>query len=287
MYLLFIIIYISLIAGKSSTAAFQSSPSLVSTTRVHSTSTTIASSNDDNASSATKIYFDIAISTPKEEIPLGRLTFNLTPSTHPYYLPLHITNLVSLAESKRKSIDSKATYEGCTFQYSPAAIEDGSFRYKWGHVMIGNQRNAIQTKSVSGEELNWDEPFSDPQRIKESAHSSFGGVYYGQSYEEIVELLAKDGQDVIVVLTVPIQGPGSGTSKFSIVRVSESPQEWGERLLHNSAIVGYLDCGAPSDSSRSRDDDDDLYEGPTALDVLQAMARQKVGPPKIISSGVI
>ena len=150
--------------------------------------------------------------------------------------------------------------------------------------MVGNQRNAIQTKSVSGEDLNWDEPFSDPQRIKESSHSSFGGVYYGQSYEEIVELTT-DGQDVVVVLTVPIQGPGAGTSTFSIVRVSESPQEWGERLLHNSAIVGYLDCSAPADNT-SRDDDM-IEDGPTALDVLQAMARQRVGPPKIVSSGVI
>jgi len=283
-FFLFIILYTSLVTGKGS--AFQSSPLVISTTRVHS-STTISSNDDDNASSlATKVYFDIAISTPKEEITLGRLTFNLTPSTHPYYLPLHISNLVSLASSKRKSIDSKATYEGCTFQYSPAAIEDGSFRYKWGHVMIGNGRNAIQTKLVSGKELGWDEPFSDPQRVKESSHSSFGGVYYGQSYQEIAELLAKDGQDVVVVLTVPIQGPGAGTSKFSIVRVSESPQEWGERLLHNSAIIGYLDCSALADGT-SRDDDDVEEGDPTALDVLQAMARQKVGPPKIISSGVI
>ena len=283
MFLLLIILYTSLVTGKGS--AFQSSQTavLVSKSRVHSSTSIASSSNDDASSSATKVYFDIAISTPKDEITLGRLTFNLTPSTHPYYLPLHTSNLLSLASSKRKSIDSKATYEGCTFQYSPAAIEDGSFRYKWGHVMIGNQRNAIQTKSVSGEELGYDEPFSDPQRVAECSHSSFGGVYYGQSYEEIVELLAKDGQDVVVVLTVPIQGPGAGTSKFSIVRVSESPQEWGERLLHNSAIIGYLDCSAPS-----RDDDDDVEEAvPTGLDVLQAMARQKVGPPKIVSSGVI
>ena len=285
-FFLLIILYTSLVTGKGS--AFQSSQTaaVVSKSRVQST-TSIASNNDDDASSlATKIYFDIAISTPKDEITLGRLTFNLTPSTHPYYLPLHISNLISLASSSRKSIDSKATYEGCTFQYSPAAIEDGSLRYKWGHVMVGNQRNAIQTKSVSGEELGYDEPFSDPQRVKECSHSSFGGVYYGQSYEEIVELLAKDGQDIVVVLTVPIQGPGSGTSKFSIVRVSESPQEWGERLLHNSAIVGYLDCNAPADSSFM--DGDRTDEGdPTGLDVLQAMARQTVGPPKIISSGVI
>lgn len=44
---------------------------------------------------------------------------------------------MSLASSQRKSIDPKATYEGCLFQYSPSTIEDGSMRYKWGHVCEG------------------------------------------------------------------------------------------------------------------------------------------------------
>ena len=222
-----------------------------------STASSSTPSNPDD-DQCTKIYFDIAIPTPSEEISLGRLTFLLTPSDHPNHLPLHISNLISLAEGKRKSIDSKSTYQGCSFQYSPATIEDGSFRYRWGHVCEGYGRNGIQTMdaSISGKETSFDEPFSDPQRIKECAIHCFGGTYYGHSYQEIVNILrndanSNDGQqrdddddDAVILLTVPIHGPGSGTSKFSIVRVSESPQEWGERLLLNSAVVGYLDCSA-------------------------------------------
>ncbi|KAL7540944.1 hypothetical protein ACHAXR_010504 [Thalassiosira sp. AJA248-18] len=173
------------------------------------------------------------------------------------------------------------------FQYSPATIEDGSFRYRWGHVCEGHGRNGIQTTSSSGVTTSWDEPFSDPQRVQECAQNCFGGAYYGQRYDEIVDILANDGQDVAVLLTVPIQGPGSGTSKFSVVRVSESPREWGERLLLNSAVVGYLDCGADgSFGGNSADDENDGTEvSPTALDVLRAMARQRMGPPKIIHCG--
>ena len=96
-----------------------------------------AINHDDDATTANKIYFDIAIQSPTEEIELGRLTFHLTPPNHPHYLPLHISNFISLASSQRKSADSKATYEGCLFQYSPNTIEDGSMRYKWGHVCEG------------------------------------------------------------------------------------------------------------------------------------------------------
>jgi len=254
---------------------------------------TTTSSSDESSDSNTRLYFDVGIIAPDETIPLGRLSFHLTPPTHPHYLPLHSTNLQSLASSTRRAVDPKATYEGCVFQYSPATIEDGSFRYRWGHVCEGFGRNGIRTNSVeSGDVLGYDEPFSDPQRVKECVQNCFGGVYYGQRYEEIVDILNNENAEnspgqgsAAILLTVPIQGPGSGTSKFSIVRVSESPREWGERLLENSAVVGYLDCGA----NGSFGDEDSEEEGPipTSLDVLQAMARQRVGPPKIMGCGVI
>ena len=110
-------------------------------------------------------------------------------------------------------------------------------------------------------------------------------MYYGRRYEEILDELANEGQDVVILLTVPIRG----SSRFSIVRVSESPREWGERLLLNSAVVGYLDCNADGrfggDDSDANDADDE--NSPTSLDVLRAMARQRVGPPKIVDCGVI
>lgn len=249
-------------------------------------STNNVDSSNDERDVNTKVYFDIAIPTPAKEIPLGRLTFRLTPPSHPYHLPLHTSNLISLASGLRKSIDRKATYEGCMFQYSPSTIDDGSFRYRWGHVCDGYGRNGIQTTLASGAQTSWDEPFSDRERLKEVAQSCFGGVYYGQRYDEIVEILQHDGQDAAILLTVPIQGPGAGTSKFSIVRVSESPGEWRERLLLNSAVVGYLDCNADGRFGAIPTDDDNAESPPTSLEVLRAMARQRMGPPKIIKCGV-
>lgn len=244
-----------------------------------------SSTSNDNSSDQTKLYFEIAIG----DVQLGRLTFNITPPNHPHYLPLHTSNMISLASSQRQSIDPKATYKGCFFQHSPATFEDGSFRYRWGHVCEGNGRNGIQTTSATtGKATAYDDPFSDPERLMECKHSCFGGVYYGMSYEEILYRIESDvrtsggddGNDDVereaVLLTVPIHGLGAGTSKFSIVRVSESPREWGERLLHNSAVIGYLDCSI-------REEDDGSV---SSLDVLRAMARQRVAPPKIVECGI-
>lgn len=245
-----------------------------------------SSSNAFSATSKqTKLYFDISIPTPsREEIPVGRITFHLTPPDHPDYLPLHTSNLMSLASSQRRSIDPKATYIGCNFQYSPATIEDGSFRYRWSHQCDGYGRNGIQTTSSSGAATNYDEPFTDPERLKEVCHKCGGGVYYGRRYDDILSGLANEGQDVAILLTVPIRGG----SRFSIVRVNESPKEWGERLLLNSVVVGYLDCNADGRFGGDDSDANDADENsPTSLDVLRAMARQRFGPPTIVDCGVI
>jgi hypothetical protein len=106
--------------------------------------------NDDDWS---KVYFDIAIpSSPysSECVPLGRLTFYLVPSSHPQHLPLHASNLVSLASGEGRSIDPRATYVGCEFKHSPASVEDGSMRYGWSHACDGNGRKGIRTLSPSG-----------------------------------------------------------------------------------------------------------------------------------------
>lgn len=232
----------------------------------------------------TRLFFDIAIATPADDVPLGRLVFRITPPSHPHHLPLHSDNLLGLAAGRREALDPRATYAGCAFQYSPATIEDGSVRYRWGHVCAGHGRNAIQTTSAAGVDTAWDEPFADPQRMQECAHRCFGGVYYGQTYDEIAEMTAREGGEAAVALTVPIQGPGAGTSKFSIVRVSESPREWGERLLLNSAVVGHLECGG--DGRFGGRPAEGAEGAPTSLEVLRAMARQKMGPPKIVRCGI-
>jgi hypothetical protein len=199
---------------------------------------------DPNIISAGRIYFEIEVANQ----PVGRLVFILT---NPSPLPLHTENLIKLCKGERRGIDPKAHYIGCEFDYSPATIEDGLGRYRWGHVMKGRGRNAIGRADAA---------IVDHENEAKHQHNCFGGQYYGDKYVEV------DG-DPGVLLTVPIVGPGRGSSRFSIVRVGESPQEWGERLLLNCGVVGRLD--------------------PDSLSTLHALARQRQGPPTIVDSGVL
>jgi len=194
--------------------------------------------------SAESIYFDIEIT----DQPIGRLIFHLT---NPSPLPKHAENIIQLAKGSRRGIDPKAHYVGCEFDFSPVAIEDGMGRYRWGHQLRGRGRNGIGRA---------DEPISDPESQAGCCHSTFGGQYYGDIYTEIEN-------DPGVMLTVPVVGPGYGSSKFSIVRVGESPKEWKETLLINSGVIGRLDA--------------------SSLEVLQTMARQRVGPPTVVSAGAL
>jgi hypothetical protein len=204
-------------------------------------------SNDGNKDphqiSADAIYFDIEVAGNS----VGRLMFHLT---NPSPLPLHTENLIQLAKGSRRGIDPKAHYVGCEFDYSPATVEDGMGRYRWGHQLRGRGRNAVGRA---------DQPIADPENQLKNTHSCFGGQYYGVKYVE------EEG-DPAILLTVPILGPGHGSSKFSIVRVGESPKEWRERLLLNAGVIGRMDS--------------------SSLEVLHAMARQRMGPPTVVAAGV-
>lgn len=197
-----------------------------------------------NQLSADSIFFDIEI----KGTPIGRLIFHMT---NPSPLPLHAENIIQLAKGSRRGIDPKAHYEGCEFDYSPATIEDGMGRYRWGHSLRGRGRNGIGRA---------DEAIVDRENQLQATHSCFGGQYYGIKY-----VPPDDETDPGVILTVPVLGPGHGSSKFSIVRVSESPKEWQERLLLNSGAIGKLD--------------------PSCKEVLQMMARQRIGPPTVSNAG--
>lgn len=123
-----------------------------------------------------QVYFDIEV----EGHELGRLTFDLIDES---VLPLHMNNLKKLCTGERRSIDPLAHYDGCTFDYSPSYIEDGSARYRWGHVMRGRGRNAVGDPSKT---------ISDPASVRECAHDCFGGTYYGERYRE-VDVLGSSG----------------------------------------------------------------------------------------------
>lgn len=200
-----------------------------------------------NEISADSIYFDIEI----QKIKVGRLIFHLA---NPSPLPLHAENLVQLAKGSRRGIDPKAHYVGCEFDFSPASIEDVLGRYRWGHQVRGRGRNTVGRP---------DQPIHDPVNQLKCTHSCFGGQYYGIKYDQSSSF---EG-DPDVFLTVPVTGPGHGSSKFSIIRVGESPAEWKERLLVNSGVVGKMD--------------------PSCLDVLHMMARQREGPPMIVEAGIL
>ena len=93
---------------------------------------------------------------------------------------------------------------------------------------------------------------------RRSTPGAGGGVYYGQD----VDL---DADPKATVLAVPVSGPGFGASRFSVIRVGESPGSLQQRLLTNMMVIGtcvegadvlalmsvadgtpiIVDCGAP------------------------------------------
>lgn len=218
----------------------------------------------------TRIYFDISI----EDEKIGRLIFNLG-KEEKFCLPKHSENIIKLCKEDLKAIDPRCSYVKCCFKFSPQFVETMP-QYRWAHVLDGRGRNAIGKPT---------ERISDPDSLKSCTHNIYGGVYYGLEYDDkfIMGDYDKDDNgdnrsniacDVTtiyncqagVVLTVPLVGAYRGSTSFSIVRVGESPQEWRENLLLNSAVIGWLESG---------------------IEVLHAMARQTRAPPMIVASGRI
>ncbi len=197
----------------------------------------------------TKIFLDISV----KDQPIGRLVFRIPVNPSP--LPLHAENLIQLMKKTRVSIDPRCSYVRCEFRYSPQFIESRP-QYRWSHVIDGKGRNAVGKPSEMLVDTD--------ENMRLCTHSVFGGVYYGINYNDIP--LSNDGEEGGVVLTVPLTGPGRGSSSFSIVRVGASPMEWKERLLINSAILGWLEEGT---------------------EVLHFLARQTYGPPIISETGTI
>jgi len=219
-------------------------PRILSTRHASNDNDNNDNNNNNNSPINRRIYFDISINNN----PIGRLTFRLS-SSNP--LPLHTENIIKLCNSDRTSIDPSATYVGCAFDYGRDYIESLG-NYRWSHVLRGRGRNAVGVPT---------------DIIREEgivpSHSCFGGSYYGSLYEDDG---GEEEGDCGVRLTVPMSGPGRGSTRLAVVRVGESPPAWKERLLLNSAIIGVLEEG---------------------LDTLHAMARQEFGPPVVTASGVL
>uniref|UniRef100_A0A7S1ZH37 Peptidylprolyl isomerase n=1 Tax=Trieres chinensis TaxID=1514140 RepID=A0A7S1ZH37_TRICV len=204
----------------------------------------------DETATTTRIYLDVSVSTTSR--PLGRLIMVL-PNPNP--LPLHAENVIALCRGSLTSLDPKCTYIGCEFSYSPQYIE-GMAQYRWGHVLPGNGRTAI---ADGRGRVRPTERIEDAESMGRCAQSAFGGSYYGLPCDVL--------PGGAVALTTPLSGPNRGGSCLCLVRVGESPREWGERLLINSAVLGWLD--------------------PECEGTLRDMARQREGPPVVTASGVI
>ena len=226
-------------------ASFPQADALTSTKDPEADETSsLSSSSSSSKQQLTSIFIDVAIPSRDESNPL-RLVFHIP---QPNLLPRHAENIIALAKQSRRSIDSRCHYVGCAFRHSPQFVE-GFPQYRWAHVLDGRKINAVG---------------QGPERIEErEAMTSCkvtvqgSGDYYGYPYDP----------DRPIVLTVPLVGPGRGSTSFSIVRVGDSPQEWGERLLINSAVIGWMDDACS--------------------DALVAMAAQTDGPPTVVDSGVL
>ena len=211
----------------------------------------VESEEDDriNTRKETKIFLDISV----KDQPIGRLVFCIP--TNPSPLPLRTENLIQLLKKTQVSIDPRCSYVGCEFRYSPQFIENRP-QYRWSHVIDGKGHNAVGKPTET--------LIDTDEKMRLCTHSAFGGVYYGINYDHVP--LSNDGEEEGVVLTVPLTGPGRGSSSFSIVRVGASPMEWKERLLINSAILGWLEEGT---------------------EVLHFLARQTYAPPIISDTGTV
>jgi len=254
-FLLCVIISITKIRDVQS---FSSPPIRLFTTRVthpcQFSASSLEEEQNDSASSAptsARIFLDIEVA--KE--PIGRLTFQI-PNTD--LLPLHTENILKLITQERASIDPRCKFVGCEFQHSPQFVE-GFAQYRWGHTLKGKGRNAVGRA---------EERISEPEKLRACTHSVFGGQYYGLNYEtDVLKQQDENGKDTTVVLTIPLVGPGRGSTELQFVRVGESPKEWKERLLVNCAILGWME--------------------PSSMETLHAMARQTQGPPTVVDSGVL
>lgn len=175
---------------------------------------------------------------------LGRLVIALDAAS-----PLEntVANVRRLCSSERTPLDPRLTFRGCAFDFSPSYVEGA--QYKWSHVLKGNGLNAVGQPHARLEER---------AALARCAHRCYGGCYYGME-------LPSDGPPASV-LTVPVAGPGSGFTRIAIVRVRDSPPQWREQLLLNSAVLGALE--------------------PESEPVLLAMARAEA-PPVVTGCGVL
>lgn len=202
-----------------------------------------AGDDDDTADCPKRFYLDVSVAGEN----VGKLEFFI-PKPRSVF-PMHTENILKLADGSSTGLDPRLSYKNCEFQYSPQFIE-GFPQYRWAHNLPGRGRNAVGRA---------EERIVDVECLQATTYRLYGGIYYGLEYSTIPE-------DNAGILTIPMTGPTRGSSGLSIVRVDDSPKEWRERLLLNSAVLGWLE--------------------PQSASALQGF-QQTNGPPTVVDCGVL
>lgn len=149
-----------------------------------------------------------------EEI-FGQLLFELRTEV----APETIENFRQLCTGQQVGVNPSLSYQGCDFE---------PYKGKYSYTCKGRGRNIYGAKK-----------FVESKALSQCRHETpgaGGGVYYGIEVD-----LDKDPN--LIVLAVPISGPGFGTSRFVIVRVGESPASLQQRILANLLVIGILQEG--------------------------------------------
>jgi len=115
-----------------------------------------------------------------------------------------------------------------------AELLEGGAAEKGGVLMAGDSIESANAFDCRGEELD------EVLEVFADAGSTINLVVT----REVPPGIRRDGSG-LTLLTLPIGSPGCGQSRFDIVRVGDSPNAWGTRLLANSLVIGRMVSGQP------------------------------------------
>jgi hypothetical protein len=187
---------------------------------------------------APRVFLDVA----SGKDALGRLEFELGAAS---LLPAHTENVRMLCTGER--VGCAYRYLGC-FWEAGGAFAAGP-RYGYAAELKGRGRNAYGAASAL---------IADDDALAACARA--GGAYHG---------LAVADDATATLLTVPVRGPGRGSTRLRVVRLGAAPPAARAALLRDSAVLGVL---APA--------------GEATLDAMAAAAGgAKAKRPRVVGCG--
>lgn len=175
--------------------------------------------------SPVRFYLDMAV----QDEPIGRLVF-CVPRPKSLF-PLHTENLLRLASRSRRSVDPACHYVRCAFHHAPQYVEGTTARYRRARVPAGSgiatpwvdPRNASSTRPPCGPTRTDSTVASTTDSGATRSSTTLLPAAYG-TYEDDDPVFAA-AHAVPPLPTLPVTGPGRGTTQLGVVRVAESPPE--------------------------------------------------------------